>query len=157
MSYRKFVIPLTPSPKPRGELGKHGNMTHSSGGYRKWQDTFLKQLRNVAGQPYTYQKIMALVVLQSRSKKRGLPDVTNMAGAVEDTLIAAKWLKDDNFKINPRVYTDCFERSFDAIEIYIFPQYSGWKLDLLKVLSGSILDDDEVAEIKIVKAPKPKK
>lgn len=154
MSYRKFVIPLKPYPKPRGEIGKAGNMTHSSGGYRNWQNTFLKQLRNVAGQPYTYQKIQALVVLQSRSKARGLPDVTNLAGAVEDTLIEAKWLKDDNFKINPRVYTECFERSFDAIEIYIFPQYQGWRGDLIRVLSEAILAEDETATIKITKNKK---
>lgn len=154
MSYKKFVIPLSPYPKPRGEIGKAGNMTHSSGGYRGWQNTFLKQLRSVAGQPHTYQKIQALVILQSRTKKRGLPDVTNLAGAVEDTLIEAKWLKDDNFKINPRVYSECFERSFDAIEIYIFPQYQGWKQDLLKVLSDAILTDNETATIKVTKNKK---
>ena len=141
MSYKKFVIPLQPRSKPRGEIGKQGNITHSSGGYRGWQADFLKQLRKLAGRPHTYVRLAGIIVLHSRAKRRGLPDVSNMLGAVEDTLIEAKWLKDDNFKIVPRVFSDCIERNYDAIEIYIFPIYPNWRADFISIVAEALTND----------------
>jgi hypothetical protein len=37
-------------PKPRGGIGRYGNMTHSSKGYRQWQTKFLESLYNSANQ-----------------------------------------------------------------------------------------------------------
>jgi Holliday junction resolvase RusA-like endonuclease len=110
---------LTPVSKPRGQIGKYGNITHSSGGYRKFQQEVAERLRDmrfsIPGDFY------ALGYVFMMAKKRGhLNDVGNMKGAIEDILVKEKYLKDDNWRHLPRAWEQAEESNRFSITLIIF-------------------------------------
>lgn len=97
-----LLIPITQ--KPRGKLGKYGNITHSIGDYRIWQKTFIDYLEGIKLNK-TANPLYALAVIGFLRPRKGRPsDTSNFLGAVEDALVKGKFIKDDNYKILPRVY-----------------------------------------------------
>ena len=118
MTIQKVSLPIRPYLKPRGALGKHGNMTHSIGYYRKWQEGFKKHIASTSFYvPPDFYAIVFQFKLASRSG--GKPDLSNLQGGVEDALVKHKYIPDHNWKILQRYYTCGTPASISSIELYI--------------------------------------
>lgn len=108
---------LKPLSKPRGQLGKHGNITHSTGEYRNWQKNFILRLQKASPEPF--EKFYAIVyVFNIRSKAGHQPDCDNMVGAINDVL-TKKWIDDDTWQQIPIGVWFCQESIYDGITLYI--------------------------------------
>lgn len=105
--------------KPRGGLGKYGNMTHSLNGYREWQREFALRLKSVNFSLENHYAIMYRLILSKR--KRGRPqDVTDMIGALEDVFVQYNFIKDDNWRRIPRYWGEAIQGGEESIiEIYV--------------------------------------
>jgi Holliday junction resolvase RusA-like endonuclease len=104
-------------PKPRGQIGKYGNMTHSMNGYREWQNQVIKQLNG--SDWYIPENFHSLVFnFHIKPKSGHPPDLSNMQGGMEDVLVKNKNLVDDNWKILKRYYTFGQESDRNRIIIY---------------------------------------
>lgn len=91
-------------PKPRGQLGKYGNMTHSAKSeYRKWQTKFRIRFLRLRREPI--EKFYCLIYVFYLPIKIGrLPDLDNLEGGINDALTPDKtgfpgWIKDDNISL----------------------------------------------------------
>lgn len=83
----KIHLPIAPKPKPRGQIGKHGNMTHSIGKYRIWQKEFRRLLKTQSVKPISLPIYAMLIDFGfSRSSRGRKPDLDNTRGAVQDAL-----------------------------------------------------------------------
>ncbi|AND75665.1 RusA [Nostoc phage A1] len=104
----KYAFPFAAFPKPRGGIGRYGNMTHSSKGYRQWQQKFLESLSNYHSSEKSFPiDFHCLIFFFYIKPKRGQPpDLENLQGAIQDTLKKAGCITDDNYKILGRYYTD---------------------------------------------------
>lgn len=109
----KLTLNLAPYSKPRGQLGKHGNMTHSAdAAYRDWQVAFRAKLKNLYPQPFPKFFCIVYIFYIATSKKGRSQDIDNMVGAVNDALTPVEgdkfggWLKDDSWRYVPRIWTD---------------------------------------------------
>ncbi|AND75569.1 RusA [Nostoc phage N1] len=101
----KYAFNIEPFPKPRGGVGKYGNMTHSSKGYRQWQERFKISLYG-SRHPFP-SKFHGLVFFFYIKPKPGQPpDLENYQGAIQDTLVLLDLMEDDNYKILGRYHTD---------------------------------------------------
>ena len=93
-----YHIPHQLKAKPRGQLGKFGNMTHSLNGYREWQASLnnkFKQIDLVIPSP-----LYGLIMIFHIPKLKGHPfDLSNLQGGIEDVLVKYEYLPDDNWKI----------------------------------------------------------
>lgn len=98
MSIYRLAVPLKPKPKPRGQLNKYGAMTHSLNGYREWQTEYLKHIALTEFKiPLGFYGM--IFQFNIRQGVGGLADVSNLQGGVEDILVKAKLIKDDNYRI----------------------------------------------------------
>lgn len=91
-----YHIPHKLKSKPRGQLGKFGNMTHSLNGYREWQTSMKGKLEeinfSIPGDMY------GLILIFHIPKLKGHPfDLSNLQGGLEDVLVKYEYLKDDNW------------------------------------------------------------
>lgn len=104
MTIYRVHIPFEQKPKPRGGIGKHGNMTHQLNDYSGFQRMFISMLKSTSFQiPPDFH---ALIFKYNLKPKRGkAPDLSNMQGFIEDALVKSGYLKDDNWKILSRYYT----------------------------------------------------
>ncbi|QLF85069.1 RusA [Nostoc phage YongM] len=91
--------------KPRGGIGRYGNMTHSSKGYRQWQQKFLESLYN-SNHPFPSDFHCLVFFFYIKPKSGHPPDLENLQGGIQDTLVKMGCIKDDNYKILGRYYTD---------------------------------------------------
>lgn len=117
MTISKIILPIKAFPKPRGQLGKYGNMTHSAGGYRAWQNQFSRLIQSTSFHvPDTFHSmVFQFNICTTRGRA---PDLSNLQGGVEDALVKQKYLQDDNWKILTRFYT--FGKVAPASEIIIY-------------------------------------
>jgi len=108
---RYILSNIAAFPKPRGQLGKHGNITHSADPrYRAWQLAFKQRL--AAQTLDCFDGAYGYGFLLHMPKKAGQqPDIDNMMGGIMDCLTRDKkdpdahyWLKDDNWRILSRCY-----------------------------------------------------
>lgn len=114
----RVYLPIAPHSKPRGQLGKHGNMTHSIGGYRIWQNKILQYLKSI--DLVIPQDFYGIIFLFYIKPKAGHPlDLSNAQGGVEDVLVKGGYLKDDNWKILKRYATLGISSDKNYIEFYI--------------------------------------
>jgi Holliday junction resolvase RusA-like endonuclease len=99
----RYILNLAPFPKPRGQLGKHGNITHSADPrYRTWQLAFKQRLAAQTLDNFDFAYGYGFIF--SMPKKAGQqPDVDNLMGGIMDCL-TPHWLKDDNWRILNRCY-----------------------------------------------------
>jgi Holliday junction resolvase RusA-like endonuclease len=118
MSIQKLIIPMRAIPKPRGQIGKYGNMTHSIGKYREWQEQFKKHIACTTFYvPKEFYSMVFKFNLAARSG--GKPDLSNLQGGVEDALVKHKYIPDDNWKILQRFYTCGSPASISSIELFV--------------------------------------
>lgn len=118
MSIQHIKIPLRGYPKPRGALGKYGNMTHSIGLYRQWQDEFRRYIAQTSF--YVPQDFYSMVFkFNLAARSGGKPDLSNLQGGVEDALVKHKYIPDDNWKVLTRYYTCGSPASTSSIELFI--------------------------------------
>lgn len=93
-----YHIPHQLKAKPRGQLGKYGNMTHSLNGYREWQISIAYNLRKIEFS--IPNNFYGLVFVFHIPKLKGHPfDLSNLQGGIEDVLVKHEYLPDDNWKI----------------------------------------------------------
>lgn len=120
MSIKYYQIAITPMSKPRGQLGKFGNLTHSVGRYREFQKEIEYKLRLTNFSiPVGF---FALAYVLFMGKKRGRAnDVGNMIGALEDVFVKYEYIKDDSYKHLPRFWSEAVEsRNHKHFSIVIF-------------------------------------
>lgn len=127
---RRIFLLIEPKPKPRGSLGRHGNMTHSSGDYREWQVRF-RSLLYVQIKPEQFPSdFYCLNLLLTVTKKfRGRDaDRDNLIGSVFDAMQGWKdskgnvypgWINNDNWRTIPRGYEEVREGLQPSIEISV--------------------------------------
>lgn len=129
MSIIKIYLPIRAFPKPRGQLNKHGKLTHSLGGYRQWQTDFKTLIDSTPF--YVPSNFHSVVFRFGIPKKRGhAPDLSNLQGGVEDALVKSKYLHDDNWKILTRYYTFGQQTAQPSITLYV----AGCKKELLYII-----------------------
>lgn len=114
----KVYLPIAAHAKPRGQIGKHGNITHSIGTYRPWQTKVLKYLKTIdLVIPSDFYGIIFVFYLKS---KAGHPiDLSNAQGGLEDVLVKGGYIKDDNYKVLKRYATLGIPSEKSYIEFYI--------------------------------------
>lgn len=118
MTINIVKIPIAPKPKPRGQLGKYGNMTHSLKGYREWQDELDKYLRiakfiipdNFYGIIYHFGIV---------KKRGGKPDISNLVGGIEDVLVKYDYINDDNYQVIKHYFASAIQSEKSFINIYV--------------------------------------
>lgn len=93
-----YHIPHKLKAKPRGQLGKFGNMTHSLNGYREWQSSMHNMLVKINfSMPVN---LYGIVIVFHIPKLKGHPfDCGNLQGGIEDVLVKYKYIRDDNWKV----------------------------------------------------------
>lgn len=112
---------LKPVSKPRGQIGKHGNMTHSIGAYRGFQVEVSERLKQL--EFAIPGEFFSLAYIFYMAKKKGQQnDITNMTGAIEDILVKYKYLTDDNWQVLRRCYIEAVPSPTFAITILVLPQ-----------------------------------
>ena len=117
MTIKRVNIPIKPKSKPRGQIGKYGNMTHGMGGYMEWQQQFFYHL--TVAKFEIPDNLYALIYHFLMVKQGGNPpDLDNMAGGVNDVLVKYEYLKDDNWKILPRLFVYGTQSQKSGIVIY---------------------------------------
>ena len=117
MTIKVVNIPIVPKSKPRGQIGKYGNMTHSMGDYMDWQKQFYWFLSTT---DFAIPSDLYAIVYYFRMVKKGgqPPDLDNQIGAVNDVLVKYEYLKDDNWKIIPRQFAFATSSNKSSIGIY---------------------------------------
>lgn len=114
---------ITPLSKPRGQLGKFGNMTHSSGNYRQFQQEIYERLTelnfSIPGEFFSLAYIFYM------GKKRGRAnDVGNMVGALEDVLVKFEFLRDDSWLHLPRAWQEALASDRFGITLMVLDKPS---------------------------------
>ncbi|QVQ57107.1 RusA-like resolvase [Anabaena phage Elbi] len=118
MSIIKYSFKISWFPKPRGGIGRYGNMTHSSGGYRQWQKRFLESLKEPGNFPKKFHGLVFFFYI--KPKPGSPPDLENLQGGVQDTLKKAGCIKDDNYKYIGRYYTDhIVVEDYSRFDLYV--------------------------------------
>lgn len=114
---------ITPLSKPRGQLGKFGNMTHSSGNYRKFQQEVYERLTELTFAIPGDFFALAYIFYMGRKKGRA-NDVGNMVGAIEDVLVKYKYLKDDSWLHLPRAWQEAVASDVFGITLLVLESAS---------------------------------
>lgn len=129
-----LIIPI--KSKPRGQLNKFGNMTHSLGGYRQWQKKALDALQkaNFKTPNSWYRLLFEFHIKPKRGHKN---DGSNMQGAIEDALVKGGYIIDDNWGILPRTSISVTKSTFDHVVLY----WCDYKKDYIYLISN-IVDQD---------------
>lgn len=117
MSLIKLTLMIPGMSKPRGMIGKQGNIYHSSKRYVQWNKEFISACFNCGFTPPTEFHTLA-IVFYNKSKRGHLPDVDNMQGASLDALVKGKYLVDDNISIVDSLYGRSIKSDSSYIEIY---------------------------------------
>lgn len=118
MPIQKLHLELRPFSKPRGQIGKYGNMTHSIGKYRQWQEEFKLLIASTTFKvPSSFYAIIFDFKLSPR--RGGKPDLSNLQGGVEDALVKYGYILDDNWKVLQRYYTVGTPASKSSIDLYV--------------------------------------
>ncbi|XAI95745.1 RusA [Dolichospermum phage Dfl-JY23] len=104
MAIIKYAFKISWFPKPRGGIGRYGNMTHSSKGYRQWQSKFLESLSKTNSFPKDFHCLIFFFYIKPKPGQP--PDLENLQGGIQDTLKKTGCIKDDNYKHIGRYYTD---------------------------------------------------
>lgn len=104
--------------KPRGRVGKHGNITHSYGGYREFQEFLSARLMAVN---FTIpDEFFCMPAIFYIGKKRGHPnDLDDLLGAVQDTLVKYNFIKDDSWKQLPAIYSEALPARESALLLLV--------------------------------------
>lgn len=119
MSYGiyKVTLPIPIKSKPRGGLGKYGNMTHSANDYRQWQELAFEALQKSGFKiPQKWNRICFKFYIKPRRGHKF--DGGNIQGAVEDVFVQGHYLKDDNVDYIPRYMGDAVVSDKDCIEVF---------------------------------------
>lgn len=117
MTIKKVNIPIKPKSKPRGQIGKYGNITHSMGGYMEWQQQFFYHL--TVAKFEIPDNLYALIYHFLMVKQGGNPpDLDNLIGGVNDVLVKYEYLKDDNWKIVSKQFAFATLSDKPGISIY---------------------------------------
>lgn len=133
MTITRVTIQVPPFPKPRGQLGKYGNMTHSVGGYRSWQDEMLIALRQARFK--TPDSFHTICYIYHWVRKRGaLPDGENLQGGTQDTLKKGEYIKDDNISIISSWYGLAVIGKKAYIELYICETFADFQFFVNNIL-----------------------
>lgn len=132
----KVTLPYTPMSKPRGQVGKAGNMTHSSfkapttlkgnlrllSGeqvpYRDWQLAIKTSLRMYHPDPFPPLFCLVYVFHIAGSKLGRAQDLDNMVGGINDCLTDG-WIKDDSWKVLKRFWAEALPAQKSKIELYV--------------------------------------
>lgn len=110
MAIKYYQILMKPMSKPRGQIGKFGNMTHSIGRYRDFQKELDYKLKLT--QFSIPVGFYALAYVLFMGKKIGRPnDVDDMVGAIKDVFVRFEYIKDDSYKHIPRFWSEAVESS----------------------------------------------
>lgn len=107
------MLPIPKRAKPRGGIGKYGNMTHCTGGYREWQDDGIKLLRCL-----NVPKVENIYSLHITFYKKGRGDLDNLAGGVMDLLVKSGVIDDDDWSTIPNLIIKTNSEKKDQIDIY---------------------------------------
>lgn len=120
-------LPIRLVPKPRGGLGKYGNMTHYANNYGQWQTETARILKSTGFEmPETFTVLSLRIFLCGR----GRPDVENMVGAWQDLLVKHGYLKDDNFIHLPEIHAKATKSTRDRLKFFICLDREDW-IDLV--------------------------
>lgn len=117
MTIYKAHIPMDEKPKPRGGLGRSGNMTHALNDYRNFQKMFLSML-NATGFRIPDGFHALVFKYNIKPKRGGKPDLSNLQGFVEDALVKGAYIKDDNWRILSRYFTFAHESDVSSIDLF---------------------------------------
>ena len=109
----KIILPITKRAKPRGKIGKYGNITHSTGGYREWQADGIKLLKCL-----NVPLVTNIYAFHITFYKKGRGDLDNLAGAVMDLLVEAGVIADDDWVTIPNLIIKTNPEKKDQIDIY---------------------------------------
>ena len=109
----KVILHLRKRAKPRGGIGKYGNITHSSKGYREWQDEAISLIRCMKIPP-----IGVIYSLHIVFYRKGRGDLDNLAGGVMDLLVKAGVIEDDDWVTIPNLIITTNPEKKDQIDIY---------------------------------------
>lgn len=109
----KIVLPIPKRAKPRGGIGKYGNMTHSTKGYREWQDDGIKLIRCL-----NVPVITDIYSLHITFYRKGRGDLDNLAGGVMDMFVKSGVIKDDDWVTIPNLIIKTNPEKKDQIDIY---------------------------------------
>ena len=128
-----LTIKIKVVPKPRGNIGKFGNLYHSSQSYNDFNKIFINPIKKVDFKlSEKFQYISFKFFLKPR---RGHPlDGDNIQGAVQDALVKSKVIPDDNLNIinkwHGEIYTS--DKDFDYIQIYFIKDKSDFLYTIKK-------------------------
>lgn len=114
---RIYKFPLRGFPKPRGKVGKYGNIYHKDKKYTEWQNSLQKEMVRFNFDPVG-DNVFALC-FEFGLKGRGLPDVDNLAGGVMDFLVLFGYLKEDNYTVVPRILSHGLSSPENYIKITV--------------------------------------
>lgn len=115
----RYMIPIAPMSKPRGQLGKYGNITHSIGGYRDWQRNLARKLASVKFTIPTDYFALIIILHISKNKRGRSQDVDDMIGGFFDSLVKFDFIKDDNWRIVTRYWSEAIQGDRGAIEVFV--------------------------------------
>lgn len=130
---QKLYLPLKPKSKPRGKIGKHGNIYHQSADYSEYQRTFNEHIKSCSFSLMMSEADLHSVLIDFHLvvKRGGKNDVDNLAGSVLDALVKYGVISDDNHTIVKRLYSQATVKPDNpAILIY----FVGSKREMLHTL-----------------------
>jgi Holliday junction resolvase RusA-like endonuclease len=133
MTLTKLTLMIPGMSKPRGMIGKQGNIYHSSKRYVEWNKDFIGACFRANFTPPKDFHTLA-IVFYYKNKRGHLPDVDNMQGASLDALVKGKYLEDDNISIVDSLYGRSIKSDTSYIEIY----FCGLKKDFIHLIANKL-------------------
>lgn len=115
---QKINIPLRPFSKPRGKLGRKGNIYHNDENYRLWKKQFLSCLETVQFKlpDFFYCLGFCFYIKPKRGHK---PDCDNMVGSILDALKEGGYIIDDDYENIPKGIWVAKKSEIDKISLFV--------------------------------------
>jgi Holliday junction resolvase RusA-like endonuclease len=134
----KFSLKISLQQKKRGQLSKNGHIYHNDKAYVKFKTDFAAMLAGMGVSAAKVGVFTGIIFSFSYVRKRGhLPDVENTQGAVQDAMVSAGVIPDDDRSVIPRYAAFSQDAHEESVTIFICHTWEEYTQTFLKLCRDS--------------------